>query len=945
VGSGNFQFFSSPLTVLEISRYVYIDRRDKQSALHWYRTANFVFSATFNQSLVTQRSKMPKVFAAKVKNVLSGDTLVLSPVGGKSHQERILTLAHIQAPRLQSNEKYAFESRELLRKLLVGKPIRFWVMYEGRTGDREFGDVSSPVFSSLIQYVLEKGGARLRGNLGSGKADEEDPEMEKLRDAEALAKKEKVGMWSSDVEPIEMASRPTEAQVSRSAVRAIPAIVERVISGDRVIARLLLGGSPRQQAVIPVLIAGIKCPRTGGKDGEPSEPYADGAKFFVEDRLLGTQVGVCVLGESASGVLIAKIVHPSGNISDRLLEEGYAEIADWQSEMIGSKGMAVLRKAERSAMGAGKRLWKASKEKRQLEKDSAGVGEAKLSAGGSFSATVVRVISADTLELESKAGKSIVCQLAYLRGPRQSDEKTSAFVDAAREFVRGKVIGKKVRCTVEFVRPATDQFEERPMVTIVHHGSKNLSEEIVSAGLAYVLRRRADGSEFPEYWDRMVEQEAEAKKQHVGFYGEPPETRRVVDASESSAKAHRYLFTLEHHGRVAGIVERALSPTRFRVDVPAESVRLVLVLGGLEGHSADDRDRDSDLNKKAFALTARKTTQRDVSIEVYGVDRQGGFIGNLYLAGSSAPFQVSLLEDGFAKCHERSVAQTHHGDELLAAESAARSAQKGVWQNYDEAAEAEANLESLQQGVAALKIVKKYYDAKVSEVFADGRVAIQFLDSQRLKLKAFMQKFHAASSSWPALSANPRRGQIVASKFSQNGKYYRGKVLGRGSNPGEYQILQIDYGTIETLKLSDLKEIVGSEFSATTYKPQAHIVQLSLISFPPESQPEYRQEAQYYLEDKVLDQQVVACETFANPAAGVEMDVELYDTAAIAKDPDWSINKELVQKGWAIVKKHHLASFEKALQGERSALLKLENTARATHAGCWEYGDVEDDDN
>lgn len=887
---------------------------------------------------------MPKVFAAKVKNVLSGDTLVLSPIGGKSHQERLLTLAHIQAPRLQSNERYAFESRELLRKLLVGKPIRFWVLYEGRNGDREFGDVSSPVFPSLIQYVLEKGGAKLRSNLGDGDSEDADPAVEKLRDAEALAKKEKVGIWSSNVDPVEIVSRPTEKQISRSVGRAIPAIVERVISGDRVIARLLLGGNPRQQAILPVLIAGIKCPRTAGKDGEPSEPFADGAKFFVEDRLLGAEVGVSVLGESASGVLIGKIVHPSGNISDRLLEEGYAEIADWQSEMIGAKGMSVLRKAEKSAMSSGKRIWKALKEK-QNESESTTVGEISISAGTSFNATVVRIISTDTLELELKNKSLLVCQLAYLRGPRQSDEKTSSFVDKAKEFVRKKVIGKKVKCTVEFIRPATEQFEERPMVTVYHHGSKNLSEEIVSAGFAYVLRHRSGASEFPEYWDRMVEQEVEAKKQHLGVYGDAPEQERLVDASESSSKAHRYLFTLEHHGKIAGVVERALSPTRFRIAVPVENIRLVLVLGGLEGRSGGNRD--SDLNKRAFDSTGRKTNQRDVTLEVYGVDRQGGFIGNLYLSGTSKPYQISLLEDGFVKCHERSVGQTHYGDEFVAAETAAKAARKGVWENYDETAEqeADANVNSLQQGVAALKIEKKYYDAKISEVFPDGRVAIQFLDAQRLKLKAFMQKFHAASSSWPNLSRAPRRGQIVASKFSQNGKYYRGKVLGRGSKPGEYEVVQIDYGTIEMLPVSDLKEITGPEFQVTAYKPQAHIVQLSLISFPPESQPEYRQEAQYYLEDKVLDKQVVACETFANPSAGIEMDVELYDTAVIAKDPDYSINKELVQKGWAIVKKHHLAGFERALSDERSALLKLEDKAKSLHAGCWEYGDVEDDEN
>lgn len=108
---------------------------------------------------------MSKVFSAKVKNVLSSDTIILTPANG-SQQERTLSLAYLQAPRISSNEKYAFEARDLLRNLLVGKQINFWVLYKNNS-EREFGDVSCPVFQSLIEYVLSKGAAKLRDNLNS----------------------------------------------------------------------------------------------------------------------------------------------------------------------------------------------------------------------------------------------------------------------------------------------------------------------------------------------------------------------------------------------------------------------------------------------------------------------------------------------------------------------------------------------------------------------------------------------------------------------------------------------------------------------------------------------------------------------------------------------------------------------------------------------------------
>lgn len=71
---------------------------------------------------------MAQVFFAKVKSVLSADTLVLTSQSGK--QERVLTLAYLQAPRIQANEKYAFEAREILRTLLVGKQVKFWILYK-----------------------------------------------------------------------------------------------------------------------------------------------------------------------------------------------------------------------------------------------------------------------------------------------------------------------------------------------------------------------------------------------------------------------------------------------------------------------------------------------------------------------------------------------------------------------------------------------------------------------------------------------------------------------------------------------------------------------------------------------------------------------------------------------------------------------------------------------
>lgn len=74
---------------------------------------------------------MAKNFFANVKSVLSGDTLILTSTNNPS-LERSLSLAFVSAPRLSKDgdEPFAFQSREFLRNLTIGKPIKCSVLCE-----------------------------------------------------------------------------------------------------------------------------------------------------------------------------------------------------------------------------------------------------------------------------------------------------------------------------------------------------------------------------------------------------------------------------------------------------------------------------------------------------------------------------------------------------------------------------------------------------------------------------------------------------------------------------------------------------------------------------------------------------------------------------------------------------------------------------------------------
>lgn len=138
-------------------------------------------------------------FEAKVKSVLSGDTVVLHNIANPK-QERILSLAFVTAPRLkrEGDEQFAFESRDYLRRLLVGKVVRFQVLYKIPTGaNREYGIVALPDRTVLPEQAVAEGWLKLRDDAGRKGESEEDAQiLEKLQVLEARARADSKGLWA-----------------------------------------------------------------------------------------------------------------------------------------------------------------------------------------------------------------------------------------------------------------------------------------------------------------------------------------------------------------------------------------------------------------------------------------------------------------------------------------------------------------------------------------------------------------------------------------------------------------------------------------------------------------------------------------------------------------------------------------------------------------------------
>lgn len=368
--------------------------------------------------------------------------------------------------------------------MTVGKVVQFKVLYTIPTGaKRDYGTVILQGGESLPEAAVANGWVKLRDDAGRKDESEESRILlEKLELQEAKARHDSKGVWGSEDGKIENTYEIPGAKsfVEEWHDKPLDAIVERVLTGDRMILRLFLSQTKHVQTL--VLIAGIRAPstkRTNPTDGkeQPAEPFGAEAHQFVDTRLLQRNVVVNVLGVSPQGTLVSEVKHPMGSIAEFLLKAGLARCTDFHSTMLGNR-MTSLRQCEKQA-------------KENKQGVFQGLTSTKPSASADQDATISRIQTADTVYFRSKSGEEKRASLSSIRQPKPTDPKQSVFQADAKEFLRKKLIGKHVKLTVDGKKAASEGYEEREVVTVTIN-SKNVALTLVEAGYASVIRHRRD---------------------------------------------------------------------------------------------------------------------------------------------------------------------------------------------------------------------------------------------------------------------------------------------------------------------------------------------------------------------------------------------------------------------------------------------------------------------
>ncbi|KAG6030538.1 hypothetical protein E4U41_007801 [Claviceps citrina] len=886
---------------------------------------------------------MSKVFVGNVKSVLSGDTLILTSPNNPT-AERSFSLAYVTAPRLrrEGDEPFAFQSREYLRNLVVGKPVQCTIQYTIPNSGREYGTAKLKDGTELPDELIKAGWLKVREDAGRKEENEEILErLEKIRELESQAKAESKGLWAGTGGVIEVRNDLGGSDfIKEWKGKAVDGVVERVLSGDRLLVRLLLSEKKHVQPM--TLVAGIRTPSTERPNPstgttQAAEEYGNEARQFVESRLLQRQVKVEIVGVSPQGHLVANIIHPRGNIAEFLLQDGLARCNDFHSTMLGEK-MASLRAAEKEAQA----------KKLRLHKNHVAKAD-----GGSQEITVSKILGADTILVKSKTGAEKRISFSSIRGPRASEPSESPFRDEAKEFVRQKLIGKHVKISIDGKKPATEGFEAKEVATVTEKG-KNIALLLVEAGWASVIRHRKDDTDRASNYDELLAAQEKAKEELKGMWsGKPQKAKQYIDLSENTQKAKIMLSTLQRQKKVPAIVDFCKAGSRFTILIPRENVKLTLVLGGIRAPRAPRADGEGGepFGKEALELANRRCNQRDCEVDIHDMDKVGGFIGALYVNREN--FAKVLVEEGLASVHAYSAEKSGNSTELFAAEKKAKDARKGLWHDYDPSQdqdddEEDGRAEQVpdETEVTLDKKPTDYRDVVITNIDGNGKIKIQEIGKGTAALETMMtdfRKFHLDSKNNKPLGDAPKTGDFVSAKFSHDGQWYRARVRANDRAAKVAEVQYIDYGNTEKIPWSNLRPLDPGHFGVQRLKAQATDASLSFVQLP--TGADYFQEAISMINEITDGKRLVGSFDFVDTKEGVSY-ITLYDAKNNSELPGLndSINKEIVASGYGMVPKK-LKAWErsKAFEPYLKHLREVESQAKQDRLGMWEYGDITED--
>jgi len=294
---------------------------------------------------------------------------------------------------------------------------------------------------------------------------------------------------------------------------------------------------------------------------------------------------------------------------------------------------------------------------------------------------------------------------------------------------------------------------------------------------------------------------------------------------------------------------------------------------------------------------------------------------------------LKLVEEGMARIQSRSLDKIINKKEYIEGQKNAQKAKKGMWINYDEAAENIAREERFKArqttndaSSASSGSSKKPFEIAVTEIIDGCNFCYQIIGDETKALSDMMNQFQ--NTDWDKMDAyTPKEKEVVSAKFSQDNHWYRAEVT--KVNGDSFDLYFIDYGNTETTTSKNIRKLV-QDFSEKVVKRQAKEGRLAYI-VPPRLSDEFGKDAAACFKELVWGKTLTAT---------INQDRDGNPTLVVGTDRETSItiNGALVAAGLARTERRRTTNaFFTALKEE-------EEKARRERVNIWQYGDIPDSD-
>jgi staphylococcal nuclease domain-containing protein 1 len=914
----------------------------------------------------SERKKQKKISGVGiVKAVTSGDSLIL--MGGIVNDgvpsEKHITLTGVVAPlfarsRSAKDNDFAWKSREHLRRKCIGKRVRFVIYHTANNGGRErnYADVTLDGVD-LAHYMLRAGLVSVKmPNSPDAKIH---PEKQALIDIMNETKEVGVGMWNTDlknqVRDVNWTPDP-RALFEENRGRKVHAVVDHVREGH--VFRLELLGPNLAHTMITFTLAGVKCPkvpkphyillqeweRDGKKGQRPKPEHAEDcahlARFYSEARLLHRDVELEILGIDKRDNFFGTIHFPLGNISIKLLQNGLGKLVKWSARLNDEDTYVSMVNAEDLAKSNNSNIWATAEESKEDDVEV------------HYSAHVELINSGDNITVQNlTTHEKVRVNLASIRCPRLGyrDVPDEPLAMAAREWLRKKIIGKRVQVQVQYVHSRSGRRSGGPQVFAnVLLNNENLAEGLVHAGLATVQRHWYDEERSSRY-ERLMVAEESAVRGHRGMYATHlPETNIIEDLTrrprnrgdgdaqkegkgkqrenESQDSRVRVLLPfLKRKNRINSVCEHVFSGSRFKLFLPSNNCRISFALAGVRSP-----DKKSELYPVVLKYVQSKITQRDITVNVKAVDRGDNFIGGLWI--NRLNLGVHLVQKGYASVFTASARETSYSEDLFKYQREAKERKLGIWKNWVRPEpRTRATEESDSDDNNNAPLVKKgqeFINVRITEINDPNNFYVQIVgDSNIETVSSGMLAFSDEVVDDEPEDFTLEKNKLYAGQFDS--AWYRvrneGKVTG-----GKFRVFYVDYGNRAELDANELRTLPEDLAAIPALARQA---ELAGIKTP--DNPDYKEYAESEFGDLCYERQLLAKVEMVEGKGG-----KLHLSLLEPENPV-SINNQLVQNGSVRVEARPNPRISQQLIKDLKA---SEQMAKNLHYGVWEFGDVSDSD-